>query len=189
MYSAKSYHRCSDGRTSVTPPLWQSYGGWASVWGGGGSMLCPHPIFHQITAPTLLRAPSIASLLRKLYWPREWIPQWLQSPGSPGVLWKVGAGGDLSPGLSQSSQRPSKDRSWAPSGWHSGGLRIFMVFPSTQSPQPQIPDQRMGLCVQNMVSPNRVGLDSSSPVPGLGRRKCSLSEIITQDQLISGDKR
>ena len=94
-----------------------------------------------------------------------------------------------SPGLSQSSQRPSKDRSWAPSGWHSGGLRIFMVFPSTQSPQPQIPDQRMGLCVQNMVSPNRVGLDSSSPVPGLGRRKCSLSEIITQDQLISGDKR
>lgn len=156
---------------------------------GVGSMLCPHPVFlTKPTAPALLRDSSsklteevvLAQGMDSLSGFRA------QAPRNAWGRWGLEETKSCS---AQSSQRPSKDHSWAPSSWHSGGPRISMVFPSTQSPQPQIPDQRMGLCVQNMVSPSRVGLDSSSPVPGLGRRKCSSSEIITQDQLNSGDRR
>ena len=157
--------------------------------GGGWSMLCPQPIFHQIHSSNPSEGSFCSKLTEEVVLAQGMDSSVASEPRLPRSALGGGSWRRPSPGLSQSSQRPSKDHSWAPSGWHSGGLRIFMVFPSTQSPQPQIPDQRMGLCVQDMVSPNRVGLGSSSPVPGLGRRKCSLREIITQDQLNSEDKR
>ena len=148
-------------------------------------MLCPHPIFHQ-THSSNPSEDSSSKLTEEVVLAQGMDSSVASEPRLPRNALGGGGWRRPSPALSQSSQRPSKDHSWAPSSWHSGGPRISMVFPSTQSPQPQIPDQRMGLCVQNIVSPSRVGLDSSSPIPGLGRRKCSPSENITQDRLNSG---
>ena len=152
-------------------------------------MLCPHPIFHQTHSSNPSEDSFRSKLTEEVVLAQGMDSSVASEPRLPRNA--LGGGGWRRPSLalSQYSQSPSKDHSRAPLSWHSGGPRISMVFPSTQSPQPQIPDQRMGLCVQNVVSPSRVGLDSSSPVRGLGRRKCSPSEIITQDRLNSRDRR